>query len=168
MAPASRVYVGLGSNIEPRENLRLGVAELERRFGPLELSPVYRNPAVGFDGPDFWNLAAAFESAETPASLVAQFQAIHDLAGRNRQAGGLVSRTLDIDLLMVGDVVQDDPPLPRADILDYAFVLKPLSDLAPALEHPLTGRTMREHWQAVDDGRELERVAVELREPDRG
>lgn len=162
MAPASRVYVGLGSNIEPRENLRFGIAELERRFGPLELSPVYRNPAVGFDGPDFWNLAAAFESAESPASLVGHIEAIHDLAGRDRKADALESRTLDIDLLMVGDLVQDDPPLPRTDILDYAFVLKPLSDLAPALEHPLTGRTMREHWQAVDDGSELRRVDVDL------
>jgi len=168
MPPASRVYVGLGSNMAPRENLGLGIAELERRFGRLALSPVYRNPAVGFDGPDFWNLAAAFDTAESPSALVGHFEAIHDLAGRRRTGGSLTSRTLDLDLLMVGDLVQDDPPLPRADILDYSFVLKPLADLAPELAHPLTGRTMREHWQAVADGRELERVELDLREPDRG
>ena len=52
----TKVYLGVGSNTEPEENLRLAVRELEARFGPLELSIVYRSAAAGFDGADFLNL----------------------------------------------------------------------------------------------------------------
>lgn len=142
-----RALVGLGSNLERSKNLRLGVAELRERFGPLQLSPVYRNPAVGFDGPDFYNLVAAFDTDQAPDELVAAIEDIHRRAGRDRRRERLSSRTLDIDLLLYGDCVQDDPPLPRDDVLEYAFVLKPLVDIAPELRHPVSGRTLLDHWR---------------------
>lgn len=142
-----RALVGLGSNLERSKNLRLGVAELRERFGPLQLSPVYRNPAVGFDGPDFYNLVAAFDTDRAPDELVAVFEDIHRRAGRDRRRERLSSRTLDIDLLLYGDCVQDEPPLPRDDVLEYAFVLKPLVDIAPELRHPVSGRTLLDHWR---------------------
>ena len=58
----AKIYLGLGSNIEPEKNLRLGIGELGARFGILELSNVYRSAAVGFDGDDFLNLVAGLES----------------------------------------------------------------------------------------------------------
>ncbi len=142
-----RALVGLGSNLERSKNLRLGVAELRERFGPLLLSPVYRSPAVGFDGPDFYNLVAAFDTDQAPDELVAVFEDIHRRAGRDRRRERLSSRTLDIDLLLYGDCVQDEPPLPRDDVLEYAFVLKPLVDIAPELRHPVSGRTLLDHWR---------------------
>ncbi|MEE4163028.1 MAG: 2-amino-4-hydroxy-6-hydroxymethyldihydropteridine diphosphokinase, partial [Woeseiaceae bacterium] len=66
----TRVYLGLGSNIEPEKNLELGVAELERRFGRVELSPVYRAPAIGFESPDFLNAVAAIETDLAPEALL--------------------------------------------------------------------------------------------------
>ncbi len=142
-----RALVGLGSNLERSKNLRLGVAELRERFGPLLLSPVYRSPAVGFDGPDFYNLVAAFDTDQAPDELVAAIEDIHRRAGRDRRGERLSSRTLDIDLLLYGDCVQDEPPLPRDDVLEYAFVLKPLVDIAPELRHPVSGRTLLDHWR---------------------
>lgn len=146
-----RVFVGIGSNLRPQQNLKLAVRELRARYGDVRLSPVYRNAAVGFDGDDFLNMVAGFESDATPAELNADFERIHGLAGRVRDGARLVSRTLDIDLLLYGDTVSATPPLPRRDVLDYDFVLRPLAELAPHLEHPLSGRPLGEHRSERDD-----------------
>ena len=149
------VFVGLGSNIDPEDNLRLGVEELRRRFGEIVVSGVYRNAAVGFEGADFLNLVAGFTSDAGPAEICRQIEEIHDLAGRQRGQERFAARSLDIDLLLYDDLVVDDPPLqlPRDDVLEYSFVLRPLAEIAPELVHPVTGRTMRDHWQECDAGR---------------
>lgn len=163
--PRVLALIGIGSNIDRGRNLRLGAAALEERLGPLRLSPVYRNPAVGFEGPDFYNLAAAFETSLAPARLVAIFEDIHRRAGRCRSGDRNASRTLDIDLLLYGDSVRADPQLPRDDVLDYAFVLKPLTDIVPDLTHPVSGRRLADHWREMEsraDFPPLERVVLDL------
>jgi 2-amino-4-hydroxy-6-hydroxymethyldihydropteridine diphosphokinase len=149
------VYLGLGSNIDPEENLRLGISELRRHYGDLVVSKVYRNAAVGFDGADFFNLVAGFESDEEPAEIVRRIEQIHDLAGRERGDDRFASRALDIDLLLYSDLVVDEPPLqlPRSDVLEYSFVLGPLAEIAPDLVHPVTGSTIGQHWRECDAGR---------------
>ena len=146
------VYLGLGSNVDPEENLRLGVNELRRRYGDLVISSTYQNAAVGFEGDDFWNLVVGFESNDGPASIHDEIEVIHGLAGRQRGADRYSSRPLDIDLLLHGDLEIDEPPLhlPRSDVLAYSFVLRPLAELAPDLVHPGTGRELAEHWQECD------------------
>jgi 2-amino-4-hydroxy-6-hydroxymethyldihydropteridine diphosphokinase len=148
----ARVYVGLGSNIDPERNLRVGVAELRERFGALTLSPTYQSASVGFDGDDFLNLVVGFDSELAPTKIVAQLEDIHQVAGRVRAEEKFLSRTLDIDLLLVDDLVIDGPPtrLPRTDVLDCAFVLKPMVDIAPDLVHPETGETLAAHWAQFD------------------
>lgn len=164
---AATAFAGIGSNLEPERNLRLAVAELRKRFGELELSPVYRSRAVGFDGPDFLNLVAAFRSTLEPVALVREFDEIHGLAGREREANPFTSRPIDIDLLIYGDLVSVEPPLPRDDVLRYAFALKPLSDIAPRFRHPVSGRTLREHWRDMrDEAPELALVDLRLGEVD--
>ena len=146
------IYVGLGSNVNPEENLRLGISELGARFGTLELSNVYCNASVGFDGDDFMNLVAGFESDASPPQLHAMLMEIDDLAGRTRGESRYSPRTLDIDLLLYDDLVLNEPPvrIPRSDILKYSFVLGPLAELAPELRHPETGRLITEHWAEYD------------------
>ena len=146
------VYLGLGSNIEPEANLELAIRELERRYGELRLSPVYRSAAVGFEGPDFLNLVAGLESDEAPVEIHAEIERIHGLAGRVRGSERYSSRPLDIDLLLYDDLTLDHPRfhLPRSDVLDYAFVLRPLAEIAPDFVHPATGRTIAEHWAEFD------------------
>ena len=155
------VYLGLGSNVNPEENLRLAGEELRRRFRLNAVSPVYRSTALGFDGPDFLNAVAEVETALSPTDLCRELDEIHALAGRVRHEGAVVSRTLDIDILLYDLLVIDKPPIPRRDVLEYGFVLRPLADIAPDLRHPLTGRSIQVHWQAFDaDGHPL--TAVEL------
>ena len=148
----AKVYLGLGSNIDPEKNLRLGIGELGARFGMLELSNVYRSAAVGFDGDDFLNLVAGLESDASPLQLHAMLTEIHSRAGRTRSESRYSPRTLDIDLLLYDDLVLDEPPIriPRSDILKYSFVLGPLAEIAPQLRHPETGKLIAEHWAEYD------------------
>lgn len=159
------VFVSVGSNVRPEENLRLACRELRRRFGELDLSPVYRNPPVGFEGEDFLNLVVGFESAQSPQAIHAELEAIHELAGRVRGGERFGPRTLDLDLLLYGDRVERRraPALPREDVMKYDFVLRPLADIAPELRHPVDGRTMAELWADYDRaGRRLARENFEI------
>ncbi len=148
----ARVYLGLGSNIDPEDNLRLGIQELRRCFGDLSLSSVYESKAVGFEGADFLNMVVGFRTSDTPRQLQDRIESIHDLSGRNRLSDRFSSRPLDIDLLLYDDLVLEAQGLrlPRCDVLQFSFVLRPLAELVPDLVHPVTGRTMSDHWQAFD------------------
>jgi 2-amino-4-hydroxy-6-hydroxymethyldihydropteridine diphosphokinase len=159
------VYLGLGSNIDPENNLRLGLEALRQRYGEVAVSPVYRNAAVGFEGADFLNLVVAFDTEDEPIKIHRHIEMIHERVGRERGDDPFASRALDIDLLLYGNLVVDDPPLrlPRSDVLEYSFVLCPLAELAPELAHPVTGRSMAVHWQECDARRHpLTRVDVKL------
>ena len=146
------VYLGLGSNVDVSKNLALGIKELRDAYGDLRLSPVYRSAPVGFDGDDFLNLVVELQTGETPQAIHDRIERIHELAGRVRTTDAYIARTLDIDLLLYGDLVltDGDVRVPRADVLDYSFVLRPLAELVPDLCHPVTGKTMREHWESFD------------------
>lgn len=161
----ARVYLSLGSNIDPETNLKTAIRELRWRFGDLELSDVYESKAVGFEGADFLNMVVGLDSDETPAGIVWQAELIHEFVGRDRESGRYSSRPLDIDLLLYDDLVMDEPKmrLPRSDVLEYSFVLRPLAEIAPDLCHPVTGKTMNEHWQEFDPASHpLRRVRVIL------
>jgi 2-amino-4-hydroxy-6-hydroxymethyldihydropteridine diphosphokinase len=155
------VYVSAGSNVAADQNLRLACQELRRRFGPLAISGIYRNPPVGFAGDDFLNLVLRFRTSESPREIVAELERLHVLAGRVRGLERFAPRTLDLDLLLYGDAVIPEQGIrvPREDILKYGFVLGPLAELAPDLRHPVTGQTMAALWAAFDQGgHPLERV----------
>ena len=154
----ARVFVSAGSNIEPRANLKAACAALKQRYGELELSPLYQSPAAGFSGPDFLNLVAGFRTEEAPSELIERLAELEANAGRDRSAGKFSSRTLDLDLLLYGDRVDAALKLPHPDIERYAFVLKPLADLAPELRHPVTGATIAEHWESFTGSRDLRPV----------
>jgi len=157
------VYLGLGSNIEPEANLRLGIAELRERYGELQISSVYRSAAVGFEGAEFLNLVVGLQTSTSPLDICDEIEVIHNLAGRTRSSQKWESRPLDIDLLLYNDLIENERPVrvPRGDVLEYSFVLRPLAELAPDLVHPVTGKTMLQHWQEFDaDSHPLELVGV--------
>ena len=150
-----RAFVSAGSNIEPRANLEAACAELKEHYGELELSPLYRSPAAGFNGPPFLNLVAGFRTAEGPAEIRERLAELETNAGRDRSAGKFSSRTLDLDLLLYGDRIDAALKLPHPDIERYAFVLKPLADLAPDLQHPAAATTLSELWRSFTGPRDL-------------
>lgn len=157
------IYLGLGSNIEPRRNLKLALLELQHRFGDLSVSNTYKNSPVGFVGDDFMNLVVKIESEVSAQDICKEIELIHNLSGRQRAGNKWGSRPLDIDLLLYNDLILDEKPVrvPRDDILKYSFVLRPMAELAPELIHPVTGKSMLTHWQEFDAASHpLERVDV--------
>ena len=146
------VFMGLGSNETAEKNLRLAISELRSQYGDLTLSAVYQSTAVGFDGADFLNLVVGLQTADSPLDICNEIELIHNLAGRIRGSDKWESRPLDIDLLLYNDLVQDERPVrvPREDILQFSFVLRPLAEIAPDQVHPVSGRTFLEHWRAFD------------------
>jgi 2-amino-4-hydroxy-6-hydroxymethyldihydropteridine diphosphokinase len=145
----SIVYLGLGSNSQPVENLRLCASELRRRFDLQAISQVYRNHAVGFEGDEFLNAVACVKTPMSPGNICDALEEIHELAGRQRGDDPYVARTLDIDLLLYDQLVIDNERVrvPRRDVLEFSFVLRPLAEMAPDLIHPLTGKTLASHWE---------------------
>jgi 2-amino-4-hydroxy-6-hydroxymethyldihydropteridine diphosphokinase len=159
------VFLGIGSNKSPEKNLRLAVNELRSRYGEVVLSFVYRNAAVGFDGDDFLNLVLRLNSDDSALSICNEIELIHNLAGRDRGSNKWEARTLDIDLLLYNDLVRDERPVhvPRSDVLQYSFVLRPLAEIAPDHVHPVTGKTLLQHWQEFDAASHpLEQVNVDF------
>jgi len=146
------VYLGLGSNVAPGENLQLAARELRKRFKLQALSSVYRSMSLGFDGDDFLNAVACIETDKTLPELCAELEDIHDLAKRERNSDRFSSRTLDIDLLLYGQQVCTRSPVnvPRSDVLEFSFVLRPLAEIAPDLVHPVTGKAISQHWHEFD------------------
>ncbi len=147
-----QVYVAAGSNVEPERHLALAAAELERAFGSVQFSPWYRNKAVGFEGADFINFVVGFETERPVREVLAQLHAIEAQCGRPRNAPKWAPRTMDLDILLFGDRVCDEPglKLPRPDLLRRPYMLGPLADIAPRLEHPTAGATIGELWERFD------------------
>ncbi|MEO7558458.1 MAG: 2-amino-4-hydroxy-6-hydroxymethyldihydropteridine diphosphokinase [Gammaproteobacteria bacterium] len=148
----TRVYVSIGSNIEREYNVRAGLAALRERYGELIVSSVYESKAFGFEGDNFYNLVVGFDTGDDVHTVVASLRAMEDRQGRVRSGPRYSSRTLDLDLLLYGDLVLHEPGLvlPRAEILKHAFVLLPLAEIARETRHPINGRMYAELWQGFD------------------
>ena len=151
----SITWLGLGSNVNAEAHIRAGIEELRERFGDIHLSPVYASTAVGFDGADFINLIARVETDIQPIALRQYLRDLEDRYGRKRDVPKFSDRSLDIDIMLYDDLVLLSPELeiPRAEILKFSHVLKPLADLEPELVHPVELRSMQEIWKSsgLDD-----------------
>ncbi|MCP4324867.1 MAG: 2-amino-4-hydroxy-6-hydroxymethyldihydropteridine diphosphokinase [Alteromonadales bacterium] len=140
------VFVGIGSSINRQENIRLGIQALQTTFGELTISPVYESEAVGFKGNNFYNLVVSFNSSLSPTQLINKFKQIEIQQGRPEKPIKFAPRTLDLDLLLHDKLILPEIDLPRAEILTNAFVLQPLSEIAPLLKHPISDETYQSLW----------------------
>jgi 2-amino-4-hydroxy-6-hydroxymethyldihydropteridine diphosphokinase len=144
----TRVFVAAGSNVDPLANLRLARDELARTFGDVTLSTAWQNQAVGFDGPDFINFVAAFDTGQPVEAVIAELQRIEGLCGRARDAPKWAPRSMDLDILLYGELICDRPglTLPRPDLLRRPYMLGPMAEIAPELRHPISGESMAALW----------------------
>ena len=137
-----RVYLSLGSNVGDREaNLRAAI----QRLDPLRVSPIYETEPVDYqDQAWFLNVVVEAETALFPRQLLARTQRIERELGRVRTVPK-GPRTIDIDILLYGDVVMRTTELeiPHPRMTERRFVLQPLVDLTPDLRHPVTHKTVR-------------------------
>ena len=145
----STAYLGLGSNVDAHVHIAAGIAALKEAFSNVRLSPAYLTASVGFDGADFINLVAEIETELQPTDLKNFLNDLEDRHGRLRNVPKFSDRTLDIDILLYDDLYLLSPVLkiPRAEIMKFAHVLKPLADLAPSRMHPIIRKTIAEIWR---------------------
>ena len=151
-----RIWISIGSNIDAEANVRAAVDALRNIFGEIVCHPSTAPQPVGFDGPPFLNLVAGFDTRSPAGEVLRSLGRIEDSLGRVRGPERFDSRTIDLDLLTYGDAILsvDGHALPRDEILEYAFVLRPLADVAPAERHPVDGRTYAELWRDFAGDRE--------------
>ncbi len=142
-------YLSLGSNLGDRLRLiQEAVAALTVEAGPVTaLSSLYETEPWGFSSPHrFLNVALALETTLSPETLLAVTQHIERDLGRTHKSvdGRYADRTIDIDLLFVGDAVLDTPALtlPHPRLHLRRFVLEPLCEIAPDLCHPLLRKSV--------------------------
>jgi 2-amino-4-hydroxy-6-hydroxymethyldihydropteridine diphosphokinase len=147
----TQVYLGLGSNIDRETSIRGGISALKSLYSDLQISSVYESKAFGFEGDDFYNLVVGFETEIDIDTIEIQLKEIEYQSGRKQSDTSYSPRTLDIDLLLYGELISDKHEIPRVDVTEYAFVLKPLCDLAPDLIHPVDNKMMSELWKSFDD-----------------
>ena len=148
-----RVYIGIGSNIDKHLHIPRVIDELRVKFSDIVVSPIYQTTAIGFKGEDFYNLVVGVDTELTPEEMYAYLRELEAAHDRKRTQGNqFVARTLDLDQLLYGDLRIDDGKIsiPHDDIIHYAFVLKPLADIAGDLIHPVLQQSIQSLWDKFD------------------
>ena len=148
-----QVFLGIGSNINPIENIRSGLNHLRTLDPDLKVSNTYESKAIGFEGPVFLNLAVMLKTSKTLPGLIKLFKNIEHLHGREPHLEKYSSRTLDIDILTFDGLhgVYDGIVLPRPEVTINAYVLRPLAEIAPKMALPGSTTTMASLWRAFDE-----------------
>ena len=155
-------YVAMGSNLGDRGAwLAIGLRGLHKAgLQPAAESSVWETEPVGIAhaGP-FWNMVIEIEPRDSPHDVLVKLQRIEDSAGR-RRTGPTASRTLDLDLLLLGDLeFRDDRlQLPHPRIWERSFVLAPLSEIAPLLRNPRSGRTVEQELARIPHPTAVSRI----------
>jgi len=141
------VFISIGSNINRDENISAGIEALKSKYSPILCSPIYESVAVGFEGENFYNLVVSFSTSDALDAVCKTLSTIEDNNGRDRSGPKFGPRTLDLDLLLYGDLVINSPiTLPRPEIYQNAFVLKPLADISGDFIDPVRKDTYSTLW----------------------
>ena len=140
-----QVFVSIGSNIDPRNNMEEARIILGNLFD-CTFSGLYETRAEGFEGNDFVNSVVGFETDLQLIELRDKLKQIEKKMGRTDNQKGMSDRIIDLDILLYGDqVIQDgDFDIPSKDIENYLFVLEPLAEIAGARHHPILNNTYSE------------------------
>ena len=146
----TRVYVGLGSNVDKEIHVGAACAQVRAAYGDVIESSLYESPAEGFDGDDFHNMVISFDTEDSLQNIDTALGEIETRQGRVRGKDRYVSRTMDLDVLLFGDeVIRKDGQVmvPRTEITEHEFVLGPLVEICGDLVHPLLHTPIRELWR---------------------
>jgi len=160
-----QAFVAIGSNLDPAARMLQAARALRQRFPDARFSRCYRNPAFGFEGPDFYNAVVGFSTTLPIEVLLPQLHEIEALCGRARADPKWQPRRMDLDLLLYGDVVGTGPAyvLPRRDLARRIYMLGPLAELAQEVLYPPSGPTIGQLWaQFPRSGNELTALQLDL------
>ena len=147
----SRVYVGIGTNVDKERNIRSCFSTLQQIFRNVVKSSVYQSAAVGFEGEDFYNMVVSLDTTLTPSNINHVFFEVEKKHGRKRGKNQFVSRELDLDQLLYDDLIIDEDGLclPHKDLSKYSHTLQPMAEIAGDLVHPVVGKCFSELWRQL-------------------
>jgi 2-amino-4-hydroxy-6-hydroxymethyldihydropteridine diphosphokinase len=156
-----KAYISIGGNIDKDIHIPAGLKALEGVFGKLTVSSVYESEPVGFSGDTFYNLVVGVDTDLSITEFTEQLRQIESNHGRTRNGQKFSAHTLDLDLIIYGDLIYNHGGLqiPRKDIEQYAFVLEPLAEIASTLQHPISSISYEKLWETFNkDGVKQKRV----------
>jgi len=148
-----KVYIGIGSNIDKHIHIPQVLEELAERFGELQVSPIYETASEGFSGDNFHNLVVGLDTDDSPLEMRLYLRELESRHGRVRESKNqYISRTIDLDQLLYGKskINENGVHVPSSDITKYAFVLKPLVDIAGDMRHPILKCSFAQLWEDFD------------------
>jgi len=163
---ANRVYLDLGSNIEPERNLPAAVELLANFSTLIAVSPVWETKPLGMsEQPNFLNAGVAVETGLSAAEFKQMvIRNIEQALGRVRTKNKNAPRTIDIDIILFNnDIFElDGRHIPNKELVERPFVAVSLAEIAPAYRHPETGQTLLEIANSFDlaEGDMLPRLNV--------
>lgn len=145
----AEVVISIGSNIDKENSVRRALELLQVNFANVQHSTIYTSKAVGFQGSDFYNLVAKFQSYLDIKSLKIKLLELESMFVVEQNFKSKRSRKIDLDLLLYDDVICFEPglELPHGDILKYAFVLCPLAEICGESIHPLLNLSYAQLWK---------------------
>jgi len=170
MNTANHVYIALGSNKGDRlKYLQDAVDLIFTEIGKVSsIGKVYNTPALGFEGDDFLNTCIYIETPCSAEGVLQKLQAIETKLGRQtKQSNSYESRTVDLDILFFNTEILATEALsvPHPEIQNRKFVLQPLNDIAPKLEHPKFQKTTEILLSECEDKSEVEAIKIWLKNP---
>ncbi len=155
----AHIYISLGSNIQRSYHVKQGLNALSNEFSTsidsFSLSSLFESKAIGFDGTPFYNMVIGIKTSYNIDQVAKILRKIEFAHGRKHDAKKFSPRHLDLDLLLYNDVITDKPAqIPRDEMITNAFILWPLSEIAPELEHPVLKECYQVLWQNYDKSKQ--------------
>ena len=149
-----KIYLSLGSNIKPEENLNKAKELLSQEYQLEKESKTYKTKSEGFEGEDFLNQVVCLKTEDSAEEVVGMLKDIEKKIGRKDRSEKFSDREIDIDLLLYGKYVGKalGKDIPHKDIDLYKFVLEPLAEIAPDLLHPRHQEKISEIWKKKLNG----------------
>ncbi len=170
MNQPQQVYISLGSNEGDRfKNLQDAIDLIHLKIGSVKIiSKVYNTPAFGFEGDDFYNASLHVSTYLKPKKVMQQLLSIEKSLGRVRGSKkGYEARTIDLDILLIDDEVINTKALkvPHPEMHKRRFVLRPLNNIAPTIEHPKLKKSASLLLEECEDESVLEGINIWLKNP---
>jgi len=165
-----KIHISIGSNIGDKlKNLEKAIELIHLKIAVIEsISSIYKTEAIGFKGEDFLNICISIFSNEIPSYIMQNLLDIEKILGRVRnKTNKPESRIIDIDIIFIEEIVINSSLLqvPHPKMQNRKFVLKPLLEIDPKINHPITKESIPEMLRNCKDTSQVEKTNLKVFNP---